>query len=312
MEEQKEDIPKEEVPKKGCPKEEVPKEEVAESEATKQEVSKKEDHKKRWRRGYTITILAAVLGALITVFLPRVFNPDKTPPPSPKEQYDRAQRLRDQGAYSEALKLLEELISQQPDYVDAYNLKGRIYLDNFQQYQNAVNEFKRGLKKDPKNKYMLYNLGLSYYWLGDLKQAISFNDSARAQDPDLIIAIYNGALYRVDFGEKYNNGENSYPEAIRLYEIVINLDQEFAAAAMFNLAALHARLARQENNQIVKEQHIKRAIELLDRSIEKEGPERLKKVTDEISVPYGADLRILDPYPDFKAMIKKWKDRFTS
>jgi tetratricopeptide (TPR) repeat protein len=316
----KQEVPKKEAPKKEAPKEEVLEEQIPESEVPKKGVLKKEGRKKRWRLGYTITILAAVLGALVTVILTEVIKQREILPPLPqetaKEQFDRAIRLREQGAYSEALKVLEELISEHPDYIDAYNIKGRIYVDNLKQYQNAENEFKRGLKKDPKHKYMLYNLGLAYYWLGDLKQAISWNDSALAQDQDLIIAIYNGALYRVDYGERYND-ESAYPDAIQLYEIVINRDLEFAAAAMFNLAALYAKFARRENNQIVREQYINKAIGLLDRSIERDnkegkGPERLKKITGEISVPYGKNLEILYPYPAYKAMTKRWKESFTN
>jgi len=68
-------------------------------------------------------------------------------------------------------------------------MKGRIYLENLKLYQNALDEFKKELEKDPYNKYLLYDLGLTYYYLGDLKQAKEWNQKALDIDPDLIIAI---------------------------------------------------------------------------------------------------------------------------
>ena len=308
------EIPKEEVPKKELLKSEIPKKEVAEKATLKKGVQIR-----FWWIQAVMMFLAMILGALATLFSPqmiKIFKSDnqitsRALSPHQREIYDQAISLWRDGAYSEALKELDSLISQRPDYVDAYNMKGRIYMDNLQ-YQDAVDVFKRGLQKDPKNKHMLYNLGLAYYWLGDFKQAISWNDSALAQDPDLIIAVYNSALYRVDYGERYND-ESYYREAIRLYEIVINRGQEFTAAAMFNLAALYARFAGRENNQIVRGQYVEKAVELLDRSIERgnkegNGLERLKKVTGQISVPYGKDIEILYSSPAYQSMITKWKE----
>ena len=272
-----------------------------------------------WWFGGAMAVLAAVLGALI-IISPQVIpqsiklfecnnqTATRSLSAQEKELYDEAWKLKQTGVYSEALKKLDELISKRPDYVYAYILRGRIYLENLKQYQNAVDEFRKGSDKDPANKYALYDLGLSYYYLGDLNLAIDFNDSALAQDRDLIIAIYNSAIYHVDYGEKYNNG-SYYLKAIELYENVMKRDREFAASSMFNLAALYARLAKEEKNKSTRDEYVKKAIELLDRAIEKEGVERLKKITGEISVPYGEDLKTIYQDPAYETMIEKWKQK---
>jgi len=226
-----------------------------------------------------------------------------------KELYTEGTRLWLGGFYNNALKKLEEVLSMKPDYANAHIIRGRIYLENLKQYQNALEEFRKGLDKDSDNKYLLYNLGLTYYYLRDLSLAIEWNQRALDQDPDWIIAIYNSALYHVDYGEKYKD-EVSYLKAIDLYENVIERDREFAAAALFNLAALYARLAKQKSDKTTKDQYVKLAVELLDRAIEKEGVERLKKIAGEISVPYGEDLKAIHEEPAYKAMIGKWKNRF--
>lgn len=267
-----------------------------------------------------------VLAALITVLLPPIIrhfkqkkNGRKKSPLSLQEKklYDQAKMSWKDGVYTDALKELNKLISLRRDYVNAYIIRGRIYLEKLQQYQNALEDFRQALKIEPDNKYALFDLGLTYYYLGDLSMAIEWNQKAMDQDPDLIIAIYNHAIYNVDYGAKYNV-DSYYREAIELYENVKGRDREFAASAMFNLATLYARLAGEEKNQTTKAGYVKAAIRLLegaiekDEATEKEGLERLKKITGEISEQYGKDLEIIHQEPNYKKMIEKWKDRFTN
>jgi tetratricopeptide (TPR) repeat protein len=298
-------VPKEKVPEEQTPKGETPKREAIRS-------------KYWWFAG-----AAVIVAALITI-LPQVFKhagpskhqdvqPNDTTQveirplsPQEKELYDQATMLWRDGVYTDALKELNKLISLRPDYVNAYIIKGRIYLDNLKQYQNAVDEFRKGLDKDSHNKYLLYDLGLAYYHLGNLDQAIHFNDLALAQDSDLIIAIYNHAIYHHEYGKKFND-HSYYNKAIDLYENVIKRDREFAASSMFNLAALYARLAKHEKVENTRERYVKRAVELLDRAIEKEGLERLKKVEGEIPVRHGEDLKAIYQNLDYKKMIEKWE-----
>jgi tetratricopeptide (TPR) repeat protein len=79
--------------------------------------------------------------------------------------------------------------SHRPDHINAFIMKERINLENLKLYQNALDEFKKALEKDPYNKYLLYDLGLTYYYLGDIKQAKEWNQKALGIDRDLIIAL---------------------------------------------------------------------------------------------------------------------------
>lgn len=188
-----------EVPKEDGSKEKDQKEVAPKPESPKSEVTKKIVRRKYW----WFTGIMTLLAALITVYFARFYR--QIPISEPKDLENKAIRLWQEGACSDALAMLEGIISKHPDYVDAYNTKGRIYMDCLKQYSNAIGEFKRGLEKDPKNKYMLYNLGLAYVWLGDIDQAIQWNQKALEQDPDYIIAIYNQAINYVDHGKKYKD-----------------------------------------------------------------------------------------------------------
>jgi tetratricopeptide (TPR) repeat protein len=226
-----------------------------------------------------------------------------------KRLYVEADGLRRDGSYTEAIAKLDSLTSRWPDEVNAYIIKGRIYLEGLKQYQNAVVEFQTGLKEDPHNKYLLYDLGLAYYRLEDPRQAIKWNQKALDQDSNLIPVIYNHAIYYVEYGKKYEN-RSYYDTAIALYNEVINRDQEFAGSAMFNLAALYGRLRKEEKNDSVREHYCKEAVKLLDRAIEKEGVERYLKVTGKIYERYGEDLEAIRDCPDYKRIDEKWKSRF--
>jgi tetratricopeptide (TPR) repeat protein len=284
VEVRKNEVPKKEGLKEGLPKEEAPKKEVPESDALRSGVPKENPKNRVPTRDLLLTFAMTFLGTVLGTVLAALILSH-----SPKR------------------------IEKEVPYDEAWRLSGRIHLENLEQYQSAVDSLRKALEKDPHNKYLLYYLGYAYYKIRDLKLAIEYNQKALYQDPDLIIAIYNSALYYVDYGEKYKD-DTSYRKAIDLYQNVISRDQEFAASAMFNLAALYARLAKQESNKTTKDQYVKKAVELLDRAIEKDvekgpaqGLERLKKITGEIPVPYGEDLQPIRKDLDFIKMVEKWE-----
>ena len=230
--------------------------------------------------------------------------------PAERESYDSAIRLKEDGAYSKALKKLDRLTSLRPDFVNAYIVKGRIYLENLKQYHKASEEFKKALALDPYNRYAQYDLALTYYQLGDLDQAIIWNKKALYQDPEFILAMYNQAIFYIEYAVKHKKPAY-FDTAIELYQDVIERNKEYAISAMFNLAALYSRLAEKEKNSRTKNHYIREAINLLDKTIEREGVERLRKITGDIPVRYAGDLKGIRPHLVYKRMIAKWKRHFT-
>lgn len=230
--------------------------------------------------------------------------------PAEKEIYDSAITLKEDGAYRDALKKLDRLTVLRPDFANAYIMKGRIFLEKLKQYHRVLEEFKKALRIYPYNTYAQYDLALTYYHLGYLQQAIIWNKKALYQNPEFIIAMYNQAIFYAEYAVKYKKPVY-FDGAVRLYQKVIERNKEYAVSAMFNLAALYSRLARNERKQKSKKRYIKDAIKLLDTAIEREGVERLEKVTGDIHVPYGDDLKEIWDHPAYKKMIAKWKRYFT-
>lgn len=228
-----------------------------------------------------------------------------------RELFEKAWMAREHGDHPEAIRLLNQLVALQPGYTNAYVSKGRIYLENLKQYSVAANQFKKALDVDPSNRAALYDLGLTYYHMGNLNEAIKWNQKALDKHPDFVAAIYNHAIYCVDYGEKYNN-PLYLKKAIKLYKDVVRRDREYAESAMFNLAALYAQFSKREKDRKIRNQYVKEAVSLLDKAIERGGLERLRKVTGEITVTYGRDLKILHREPAYKRMIVKWKKLFVA
>ena len=237
----------------------------------------------------------------------------KAKPLSPEEMeiLGSAYRLKEIGAYQEAIERANLLISHRPDMVEPYLLKGTIYMENLRQYDRAVDQYKKALRFDRSNRAALYDLGLTYYRMGKLEDAIKWNQKALDQDPDFILAIYNHAIYCFDYGKKHNN-PRYFTKAIKLYKDVIRRNQEYAESAMFNLAALYAELYKSEKDQKTKNQYVKEAVSLLDRAIERGRLERLRKVTGKTPVPYGNSLKKISRHLTYRELIAKWENALLS
>lgn len=258
--------------------------------------------------GSRVEIIAPYISPIQETVIGRGPSPAVLSPEEEKLYYE-ARNLKEAGVYTDALKRLDELISKRPDYVNAYIVRGRIYFENLGQYQNAIKDFTQALRIEPDNKYALYDLGLTYHHLGELSQAILWNQKALNQDPNLIPAIYNHAIYNMDYGEKLKD-TTYYIKAIDLYKEVILRNKEFATWAMFNLAALYARLFKEERNQRRRDYLVGEVVRLLDTFIEREGFHGFKEVTGELHVAYVEDLEAISNDPRYKNMIEKWRGRF--
>jgi len=323
-----EQVQKEEIQKKEPLKDNVPKNEVKKKEVPNEKILKEGAPKKFW----WFTGVMSVLAALIMVFLPEAIK-DRKATSSPEQPYENALNLSElppEQLYKEALKLsehleykkavtkLENLISIWDDYISAYILGGRLYMENLYEYQNAQNMFQKGLDKDPRNRELLFYLGVAYHKTGEFDSAINFNNKALDVDSNFIIAIYNHGIYNHDYWKKCEN-DSFYLKAKKYYEKVIRLGQEHVSDAMFNLAALFVTRSQRENPNHKRTQYVNQAVGFLYQAIERDaeqgprqGRERLEKVTGKIpGVEYGEDLEPIRKCPNYIKMIKKWKDQFS-
>ena len=103
-----------------------------------------------------------------------------------EEILEKAQEAIVNRSYSDALKKLDLALYLQPDYVKARVAKGRIFLEYLSLYENALVEFKEAWGNDRHDNYLPYYIGLACYRLGRFDEAIAWNDSALALDPEPI------------------------------------------------------------------------------------------------------------------------------
>lgn len=90
------------------------------------------------------------------------------------ELYDRAGTAHAMGNYTDAEKILQEAIRQEPNFVDAWWSLGKLYLDQFNDPQKAIQACK-----------MVTQLDAEHYELATLNLALAY----------LSIAQYDSALY---------------------------------------------------------------------------------------------------------------------
>src|SRR5688572_9659349 len=85
------------------------------------------------------------------------------------ELYTEADNYRVRGQFTQAIGLLTEAIEKDKEFVEAYYRLGIVYM-SLQDFKRANNYLEKGLSltKDPKKqKVFWYDLGESYFTLGD-------------------------------------------------------------------------------------------------------------------------------------------------
>ncbi len=131
--------------------------------------------------------------------------------------------------YDEVINKGNVLIKKNPEYVILYNIVGSAY-QNKGEYNQAMVNFKLGLKLDPKNLALMNNLAMSY------KNLLQYNLSE-----ELLLKI-------IKLNDKYVNGYinfgnlkrdlNQFDEAIKLYEEGLRLSSE-NPVIYYSLALAH-------------------------------------------------------------------------
>jgi len=190
-------------------------------------------------------------------------------------------------------------------------------LEQYEQYSEALEEFKKGLDVKPNNQHLLYCAGLAWYKLGNLEKAIGYNRKALAQNKKWLIAIYQNGIYNLDYWKKYNT-DSSYQEAVKCFEKVGDRDSYLNAEASFNLATLYVIHSLRQGSEHDKAEDLIKGVGLLNESIAKDrkrglqqGIERLNKVKGNVPGRYGEDLEPVRKDTSYTKMVEKWKDRFT-
>ena len=147
-----------------------------------------------------------------------------------KELIEKAIKLKEKQDYEEALAILVELFENNPiseeiikpliDVLFSYGL----YLNDelTQQYEKAAECFKRIININSQHYRAYYNLGIAYYNLELLDEALLAYDEALKIKPDYEYVYYNkGLIYEM---------MEMFDEALELYKKALEINPKFVYA----------------------------------------------------------------------------------
>ena len=172
----------------------------------------------------------------------------------------------------EASQMLVSLLNKKPDYLEAIDLLGNIYIER-SMYKEAVNVYQEALKYDQTNYDLYYNLGIAYTMLNDFQNAkISYEKAA-----ELNSLLYNSKYSLAEIALIYKDLEEAEKRFLESID-----DAELSADAYFELSKIS--MIKGDKETSIKYANI--AIDINSKKI----VEKIKK--DPIFIPIFARLSI--------------------
>lgn len=139
-------------------------------------------------------------GNYIVIHLRPITSPKPSPPqvvkanetagdvsPKAKATYEEATKLVQAEKYEQAIALLERVISLQPDYFNAHNDLGVIYL-KMNRLDEAANSFRQAIRIDDTNHLPRLNLGIVLNRQQKYKESAEVLSKIRRNDPTMAAA----------------------------------------------------------------------------------------------------------------------------
>jgi tetratricopeptide (TPR) repeat protein len=147
-----------------------------------------------------------------------------------KEIIEEAKKLEKDYKFKDAINLLEELFKKEPNseevkkaLLETLLSHGGYLNDEFvSEHEKAIACYEKMIEIEPESYRAFYNLGISYFNLGNIEKALESYNEALKINPDYKYCYYNiGYLYE-------NVGE--LEKALNFYEKALNLDPNFIYA----------------------------------------------------------------------------------
>ena len=112
----------------------------------------------------------------------------------------KGQKCMSEGKPSEAVSFYSRALQLNPDFSEAYELRGDVQL-KLRNYQAAIDDFSRTVKLKPYKWRNYVNRGLAYDGLGNFRKAIKDYDTALRLKPDAAVAYNNRGWVRYEQGD---------------------------------------------------------------------------------------------------------------
>lgn len=186
--------------------------------------------------------------------------------------YKVADLLNNLDKKDEAAQMLVSLLNKKPEYLEATELLGDIYLSK-DMYKEAVNVYQDALKYNQTNYDLYYNLGIAYTMLNDFQNAkICYEKAA-----ELNSLLYNAKYSLAEIALIYKDLDEAEKRFLDTIE-----DEEISADAYFELSKIS--MIKGDKDTAIKYANI--AIDLNSKKI----VEKIKK--DPIFIPIFARISI--------------------
>lgn len=150
---------------------------------------------------------------LLLLFLPLIIAFSGCEP-SNEELLSEARTSMGDGAFTEALILLDKSIKKDPENQTAYNMRGFVRLE-LGQTDLALDDFNRSVELDSSDYRAFYNRGNAYYQLQIFDKAVTNYDKALRLEPKNADVYINRGNALVQL-EKYNQAILDYRFALKL------------------------------------------------------------------------------------------------
>jgi len=160
----------------------------------------------------------------------------------------KAKELGLEGQIERAVRMVDDIIKEDPDVIDAYFTRGNLYFKDHN-FKRALESFFKVLEQKPGDAFTIINIANSYIAMGNFDEAERFISSVISSiPPDSQIYFIMGNI---------KNIKKEYDEAIRYYKECMRLNPS-SASAYSELGGIYITQGRFDE----AEQYLAKALEL--------------------------------------------------
>ncbi len=219
---------------------------------------------------------------------------------SQETDYRKTVALCEKRKYSEAKKLLDDLIKKNPTNSEYHRIYGQILSDEGAQSE-AINSLIDALRWDSKNGWALLMMGNIFAkFKHDVPTAMKYYDQALKANPNDNIAINNiGANLmqqgKIEEAKKYFHQalkiDRDYPNTHFALGMIAEMENDLQSAFSSTIEAIKLN----KNKDILYQNSVKQAFEIAKRIIEKgDGKKIVKEYLHKLEFEGGAEITLIE------------------